>query len=196
MPATPYDVKGLLIASVAENDNPVIFIEHRMLYEHMGFVPEGMYTVPIGKGIVRRQGSDLTIAASSLMVSEAVKAAAVLEKEGINAEIVDIRTIRPLDEEIIFESVKKTGRLIIADTGWMTGGIGSEISARVNERLFGHLKAPVCRIASPDVPTPATHVLEKVFYPGQTEMIDAAKKIIKYQSEKLYGTLKDVQKNS
>ncbi|MBI5892285.1 MAG: alpha-ketoacid dehydrogenase subunit beta [Deltaproteobacteria bacterium] len=135
MPSTPYDAKGLLIASI-EDGNPIIFIEHRWLYEQIGHVPEKIYTVPIGKGIVRKEGKDVTIAATSFMVYEAMKAAAVLEKDGINVEVVDLRTLKPLDEDIICESVKKTGRLIVADTGWKTCGIGAEVVATVAEKAL------------------------------------------------------------
>ncbi|MEW6040631.1 MAG: alpha-ketoacid dehydrogenase subunit beta [Elusimicrobiota bacterium] len=178
MPATPYDVKGLLISSIKENESPVIFIEHRMLYEHLGYVPEGIYTVPIGEGIIRQKGQDLTIVAISHMVYESIKAAETLKNEGISVEVVDLRTIKPYDEKIIIESVKKTGRLIVCDTGWKTGGVASEISAVVNEKLFNQLKAPVERITTPDVPTPSSWALEKVFYPGQKEIILAAKNLL------------------
>ncbi len=177
MPASPYDVKGLLIASI-KDEAPVIFIEHRWLYEHIGNVPEGFYSVPIGKGVVKKSGKDVTIVGISYMVFEALKVAEILEREGIKIEVIDIRTVKPLDEEIIFKSVKKTGRLIIADTGWLTGGVGAEISARVTSSIFNYLKAPVLRVALPDCPTPASPTLEKAFYPGKEEIISAVKKVL------------------
>lgn len=177
MPTTPHDAKGLLMAAV-EDGNPVIFIEHRWLYGHMGHVPEEPYKVEIGKGIVRREGRDVTIVALSHMVFEAIQAASSLAEEGIDAEVVDLRTIRPLDMEIILKSLEKTGRLVIADTGWKTGGIGAEIIAGIAELDPGLLKKPVKRVNPPDVPTPASHVLEAAFYPGKDDIISAVKELV------------------
>lgn len=180
MPSTPYDAKGLLIASI-EDGNPIIFIEHRWLYEQIGHVPEDIYTVPIGKGIVRKQGKDITIAATSFMVYEAMKAAKSLEKDGIDVEVIDIRTLKPLDENIVCESVKKTGRLIVADTGWKTCGIGAEVVASVVGQAFKYLKAPAKRIALPDVPTPSSHILEKAYYPGVEDIISTVKEVVAWK---------------
>jgi len=177
MPTTPYDAKGLLRASVYDG-NPVIFIEHRWLYEQMGHVPLEPYTVEIGKAIVRRPGRDATIAAISHMVCESVKAAEMLAEEGIDSEVIDLRTIRPLDSEMIIESVKKTGRLVVADTGWKQCGTGSELITRVVEDAYGALKAPPQRINLPEVPTPASPVLEKAYYPGAVEIAAAVKKTL------------------
>ena len=163
MPSTPYDVKGLMVSSI-EDGNPVMFIEHRWLYEQIGYVPEEIYTVPIGKGIVRRQGKDVTVVAVSNMVYEAMKAVQPLEAEGIDVEVIDPRTIKPLDEEIIIESVKKTGRLVVVDIGWKTCGVSAEIAAVVAEKAFKYLKSPVKRVALPDVPTPNSPVLEDAYY--------------------------------
>jgi pyruvate dehydrogenase E1 component beta subunit len=176
-PSTPYDAKGLLIAAVRDG-NPIIFVEHRWIYDYMGYVPEEQYTVPIGKGIVRREGRDITVVAISQMVYEAMKAAKELEADGIGLEIVDPRTLKPLDEEIIFDSVKKTGRLIIADVACKTGGVGAEIACRVSESVFKHLKAPIQRVNFPDVPTPCSPVLEEAYYPDFKDIIDAAKKVL------------------
>ncbi|MBF0171556.1 MAG: alpha-ketoacid dehydrogenase subunit beta, partial [Nitrospinae bacterium] len=123
MPATPYDVKGLLIAALKDG-NPVMFVEHRWLYESVGYVPDEIYTVPIGKGVIRKHGGDVTVVAISHMVYEAMKAANELQNLGINIEIIDPRSIKPLDEELIFESVKKTGRLVVADVGCKMAGVG------------------------------------------------------------------------
>ncbi len=179
MPTTPYDAKGLLIASI-EDKNPVIFIEHRWLFEQIGYVPEGFYTVPIGKGIVRKEGEDVTVVAVSFMVYEAMKAARRLEGEGIGVEVVDLRTLKPLDREIIFNSLKKTGRLVIADTGHRMCGISSEVCAEVTEGALPFLRAPIRRVTLPDTPTPASHVLEKAYYPDSDSIIRAIKEVIEY----------------
>ena len=177
MPSRPYDAKGLLIASIADN-NPVIIIEHRWLLRQTGYVPEGLYTIPFGRGIVRRQGKDVTIVAISYMVIEALSAAQELQAQGIDVEVIDPRTLKPLDEEIILNSVKKTGRLVVADTGWKTGGVGAEIVALVAEKGLEYLKAPVRRVASPDVPTPASYVLEAKFYPGKEDIISCCQEVL------------------
>lgn len=174
MPSTPYDAKGLLIAAV-EDGNPIMFIEHRWIYDYVGYVPEEMYAVPLGKGIVRREGNDVTIVAISQMVYEAIKAAKILEQTGIDVEVVDPRSIKPLDEELIVNSVKKTGRLIIADVACKTGGVGAEIGCRIAESAFEYLKAPVKRINFPDVPTPNSPVLEAAYYPNAQHIVNAAK---------------------
>jgi len=180
MPSTPYDAKGLLISAIQDN-NPVIYIDDRWLYEEEGEVPEEIYTVPIGKGIIRKRGKDVTVVATSYMVQEALKAAEILRKEKIDAEIIDLRTIKPLDEKIILESVKKTKRLIIADLGWETGGISAEIAKRVYNNLYKELKSPIEIVALPDAPAPASQALEKIYYPNENNIIKAAKKLIRYK---------------
>ena len=177
MPSRPYDAKGLLITAIADN-NPVIIIEHRWLLRQTGLVPEGLYSVPFGRGVIRRPGKDITIVAISYMVVEALLAAQELEQQGIDVEVIDPRTLRPLDEEIILGSVKKTGRLIVADTGWKTGGVSAEIATVVAEKGFDYLKAPVRRVASLDIPTPASSVLEAKFYPGKKDIISNCKEIL------------------
>jgi len=176
MPSCAYDAKGLLIASVKDG-NPVVYIDDRWLYSHKGEVPNKMYTVPIGKGISRRAGKDLTIVATSYMVYEALLAAAVLGKQKIDTEVIDLRTIKPLDEELIFKSVKKTGRLLIADAAWKSCGVASEISALVSENCFGYLKAPIKRITLPDTPAPSSSALEKEYYPRAKNIVIAVKNI-------------------
>lgn len=178
MPSTPYDAKGLLISSIID-ENPVIIIEHRWLFKHTGYVPEKLYSVPFGKGAIRRAGKDITIAGVSYMIIEALRAAEELQKEGIDVEVIDLRTLKPLDEEIILESLKKTGRLLVVDTGWKTGGVCAEIIAIAAEKGFDHLKRPIKRVACPDVPTPASHVLEAKFYPGVTDIVETAKELMK-----------------
>lgn len=172
MPATPYDAKGLLISSIAD-DNPVIILEHRWLFKQKGYVPEELYSVPLGKGMIRKQGNDATIVAISHMTVEALRAAEKLDNAGISAEVIDLRTLKPLDEEIILNSVKKTGRLVIADTGWKTGGMSAEIAALVAEKGFAFLQKPVRRVACEDVPTPASYVLEEEFYPDVNDIVRA-----------------------
>jgi len=162
-PATPYDAKGLLISSIIDN-NPVVFVEHRWLYKTMGNVPDSLYSIPFGKGAVRRKGTDVTIVAVSYMVIEALKAAEKLQTENISVEVIDLRTIKPIDEDIIYESLAKTGKLIITDTGSKTGGVASEICALVGEKAFYLLKKPIIRVCCPDVPTPASDILEKAYY--------------------------------
>lgn len=177
-PATPYDAKGLLISSIADN-GPVLFVEHRWLYKTTGGVPESLYAIPFGKGAIRRKGTDITIVAVSYMVVEAMKAAEKLQAQGISAEIVDPRTIKPIDEDIICESVAKTGRLLITDTGCKTGGVAAEIAAIVGEKAFHHLKAPIVRVCCPDTPTPASDVLEKAYYPSADTICQRAADLVK-----------------
>ena len=178
MPSTPYDAKGLLVASI-EDDNPVVYIDERWLYNFVGEVPEEIYSVPIGKGIVRRNGKDVTVVATSYMVQEAMKAAESVEKEGMDVEVIDLRSLKPLDEEILFSSLKKTGRLVIADGGWKTCGVGAEISARIAESsIFRQLKAPIIRVSLPDTPAPASSVLEKVYYKKAEDIVLAVKKLL------------------
>jgi len=176
-PSTPYDAKGLLISSV-EDGNPIMFVEHRWIYDYIGYVPEEMYRVPLGTGVIRREGKDVTVVAISQMVYEAMKAAKALAGEGIELEIIDPRCLKPLDEALIFDSVKKTGRLIIADVACKTGGAGAEIACRVSESVFGFLKAPVRRVNFPDVPTPNSPVLEEAYYPDYSAIIRSAKELL------------------
>jgi len=177
LPATAYDAKGLLISAIEDN-NPVIFIEHRWLYNMTDKVPKGMYRVPLGKSNVLLKGNDVTIAASSYATIEALNAAKELEKEGISIEIIDIRTINPLDEEPLLESVKKTGRLIVADIGWKHAGFAGEIVSRVVEKVYQYLKEPPIRITLPDVPTPTTRALLNFYYPLPSDIVSAVKKLL------------------
>jgi len=182
MPGTPYDAKGLLIASI-KDDNPVVYIDDRWLYDQEEDVPEELYAVPIGKGITRKQGKDVTIVATSYMVCEATKAAMALEEDGIDAEVIDLRSLTPLDETLVFESVKKTGRLVVADAGWKTCGVGAEISAAVAGNAFEYLKAPIVRVSLPDAPAPASSALEKVYYPNANSVVSAVKKVFKWSGK-------------
>jgi pyruvate dehydrogenase E1 component beta subunit len=181
MPSTPYDAKGLLIASIEDN-NPVIYIDDRWLYNHVGEVPEELYSVPIGKGIIRREGKEATVVATSYMVCEAIKAAEKMEKEGIDVEVIDIRSVKPLDKNLLLESVKRTGRLVIADASWKTCGVAAELSALVAEEAFAHLKAPIMRVALPDTPAPASFSLERVFYPNSDDIALSVKRALQQKS--------------
>lgn len=177
MPSTPYDAKGLLISSTLD-DNPVIFIEHRRLYDVKGIVPREFYKIPLGKAEIRRKGKDITIVATSQMVLEAEKAAQGLLKYRIEAEVINLRSVRPLDEDLIFSSVKKTGRLLIADTGWRNCGIASEVSSRVTESIFSYLKSPIVRVTLADTPMPTSAALEKVVYPNSEDIVCEVKKMM------------------
>ena len=169
MPSTCYDAKGLMLSAIADQ-NPVLILDHRFNFNNKGFVPPESYTVPIGKGVIRRKGTDVTIVTVSHLVIEAFNAAQEAAADGIEAEVIDLRTLRPLDEKIILDSIARTGRLIIADCGWKTGGVTAEIGAMVAEKGFSYLKAPIKRIACPDLPTPASHNLEKAYYIGKNDI--------------------------
>lgn len=178
IPSTPYDAKGLLFAAI-EEDNPVLYIDDRWLYQHIGEVPEELYSVPIGKGVVRREGEDVTVVATSYMVYEAIEASENLDKEGVGVEVLDLRSLKPLDEDLLLTSVKKTGRLIVVDGGWKTCGVAAEISARIAENeVFKSLRAPIIRVSLPDTPAPASSALEKVYYPKAEKIILAVRKIL------------------
>lgn len=178
MPSTPYDAKGLMISAI-KDDNPVVYIDDRWLHTLEEEVPEKIYSVPIGKGIIRRGGRDVTLIATSYMAFESIKATQELLKEGIDVELIDLRTTKPLDEELLLESVKKTGRVVIADGGWKTCGFSAEVSALVSENGFKYLTSPIIRVTLPDIPAPASPRLEKEYYPTFKNIIDAVKNIVK-----------------
>ena len=180
MPSTCFDAKGLMLEAIADN-NPVLIIDHRYNFRYKGCVQEQAYRVPFGKGVVRKSGKDVTLVAISYMVPEALKAAEALAEYDIDAEVIDLRTLRPLDETIILASIAKTGRLVVADTGWKTGGVTAEIAALAAEQWFSRLKAPVRRVACPDVPTPAGYTLEEAFYPGAKEIAAAARDVVAWR---------------
>jgi len=180
LPTTPYDAKGLLISAIRD-DNPVIFIEHRWLYWQKGNVPEKPYTIPIGKGNILRVGKDVTIVATSWMNVEAIMAADVLAKRGISLEIVDPRTISPLNDELIINSVNKTGYCIVSDNDWSFCGISAEIAARVYTKCFGKLKAPIKRIGFAQTPCPTARHLENEFYPNAKNIIREVEKLLKLE---------------
>jgi pyruvate/2-oxoglutarate/acetoin dehydrogenase E1 component len=176
MPSSPYDAKGLLIASI-EDPDPVIYIDDRWLYETKEEVPETLYTIPIGKGVTRKEGKDITIVGISTMAVEAEKAAILLAKDNIDAEIIDLRTLKPWDTELVFESVRKTGNLVIADSAWKTCGAAAEISAAVVENTFSHLKNAPVRVTLPDSPAPASTPLEEEYYINANDIVKAVHKI-------------------
>lgn len=173
MPSTPFEAKGLLVSAIRD-PNPVVFIDDRWLYSITGEVPEELYEVPIGKGNILQEGEDVTLVATSFMVQKALKAAEMVKKEGISVEVLDPRSLKPFDDELLFASVEKTGRLIIADGGWKTCGIGAEISARISEtELLAKLKTPILRISLPDIHAPASHSLELDYYKNEVDLISA-----------------------
>lgn len=171
MPTSPADAKGLLAAAIRD-DNPVVVLEHRWLYEIEGEVPDGEYVVPLGKGRIVREGTDFTVIATSWMNIEAAKAADVLKaKHGVNIEIVDPRTIYPLDTEMLVESVNKTGHCLVADYDWAFCGFSAEVAAQMSELCFDSLKKPVKRLGFAHVPCPTTRPLENLFYPNAVSII-------------------------
>lgn len=178
MPSTPYDAKGLLLSAILDN-NPVCVFEHRWLMKKDGIVPDGFYRVPLGRGIYRRRGGDVTIVGASHAIELGMQAAALLETEGISAEVIDLRTIKPMDEQIILESLEKTGRIVAVDTAWMKGGVCAEIGCLAAEKGFRHLKAPVARVGLPDIPTPAGYTLEQFFYPDAGRIAAAARSLVR-----------------
>ncbi|MBC2837596.1 alpha-ketoacid dehydrogenase subunit beta [Paragemmobacter straminiformis] len=180
-PSTPADAKGLLLAALADPD-PVIVFEHKLLYKMKGEVPEGYYTTPIGKAAVVRQGKDVTIVASAIMVHRALEAAAKLAKEGIEAEVIDLRSVRPIDRETIIASVKKTGKLLCVYEGVRTLGVGAEISALIAESdAFDYLDAPIQRLGGAEAPIPYNPDLERAAVPQAAGIEDVARKLARGQ---------------
>jgi len=177
MPSTPADAKGLLKSAIRDDD-PVVFIEQERMYGNKGEVPEDAdFTIPLGVADVKREGKDATIVARSLMVPVALKAAEELEKQGVSCEVIDPRTIRPLDIETIIKSVKKTNRVVVAEESHPFCGVGAEISAEINERAFDYLDAPVKRISGADVPMPYAKNLEQLAIPGVEQLIAAVREV-------------------
>jgi pyruvate dehydrogenase E1 component beta subunit len=177
MPSTPYDAKGLLLASL-EDKNPVMFFEHKLLYKTKGHVPEEMYTIPLGQSHVVREGTHVTVVATSVMVLRALEAAEILSKEGIELEIMDPRTLKPLDENPIVQSVIKTGKALIVHEAVKTGGFGGELSAVIMEsEAFAYLDAPVIRLAGLDMPIPYNRTLEYHAVPQVENIVEEARKL-------------------
>jgi len=176
VPSTPYDAKGLLKTAI-RGSNPVFFCEHKLLYPMEGEVPEEEYTVPFGVADVKREGSDVTIVATLYMVHKALNAAKELETEGISVEVVDPRTLAPLDKQTIINSVKKTGRLVVVSEDCKTAGVSAEIAAVVAEEAIDYLDAPIKRVAEPDTPIPFSPPLEQYVIPNEKSIIKAVKEI-------------------
>jgi pyruvate/2-oxoglutarate/acetoin dehydrogenase E1 component len=179
-PSTPYDAKGLLKSAIRDN-NPVLFFEHKFLYRRIKEeIPEGDYTVPIGKAVTRREGRDLTILTYAAMTHTCIEAAGALEKEGVDAEVIDLRTLLPLDKEAILASVKKTNKLLIVHEDTRTGGIAGEIASLVCEGAFEDLDGPIQRVTSLDTPVPYAPSLEEHFLPNVAKVVDAALELARY----------------
>jgi len=176
MPSTPYDVKGLIKSSIRDDD-PVIFIEHKLLYNEKGSVPEEEYLIPIGEGDIKREGKDVTIVATSRMVLRSLRAAEMLAREGIDAEVIDPRTLVPLDEEMILQSVKKTGKLVIVHEACKRLGYGAEIAAIVSEKAFYDLDAPIKRVAAANSPVPFAPKLENFVIPDEQAIIKGVREL-------------------
>ncbi len=180
VPSNPYDAKGLLKAAIRDND-PVIFMESEQMYGDKGEVPEEEYILPIGVADIKRSGDDVTVVSFGKIIKEAYKAADALEKEGISCEIIDLRTIRPLDIEAIFASVKKTNRLVILEESWPFGNISTEITYQVQNEVFDYLDAPIEKINTADTPAPFSPVLFKEWLPNSEDVIAAIKKVMYFK---------------
>ena len=177
VPSNPYDAKGLLKAAIRDDD-PVIFMESEQMYGDKGEVPEGEYVLPIGVADIKREGTDVTVVSFGKIIKEAYKAAEELEKEGISLEIIDLRTIRPMDHEAILNSVKKTNRLVILEEAWPFASVSSEITYQVQENAFDFLDAPIQRITTADTPAPFSPVLLEEWMPNKQDVINAVKKVM------------------
>lgn len=177
VPSNPYDAKGLLKSAIRDND-PVIFMESEQMYGDKGEVPEGEYLIPLGVADVKREGKDVTIVSFGKIIKQALAAAVELEKEGISAEVIDLRTVRPIDFATIIESVKKTNRLVVVEEAWPLASISSEIAFRVQKDAFDHLDAPVVRVTSADVPLPYAPTLIEASLPNMNRVIKAVKEVM------------------
>jgi len=177
-PGTPADAKGLLKSAI-RSDDPVLFIENATVYQQRGEVPDGDYTTPIGQSVVQREGQHVTLVTYSKMVNYCMQAATQLSKEGIDVEIVDLRTLRPLDIEPVINSFKKTNRAVIAEEGWRSYGVGSEIATRIYEQAFDYLDAPIQRVAQKEVPLPYNRRLEQLALPQVEDIINAVQEVLK-----------------
>jgi pyruvate dehydrogenase E1 component beta subunit len=177
IPSNPYDAKGLLKAAIRDDD-PVIFMESEQMYGDKMEIPEGEYIIPIGVADIKREGTDVTIVSFGKIIKEAYKAADELEKEGISVEIIDLRTIRPMDHQAIFNSIKKTNRLVVLEESWPFGSIASEITYQVQENVFDYLDAPIKRITTADTPAPYSPVLLEEWLPNSNDVIKAVKEVL------------------
>ena len=177
VPSNPYDAKGLLKSAIRDDD-PVIFMESEQMYGDKGEVPDGEYTIPIGVADIKREGADVTIVSFGKIIKEAYKAADELEKENISCEIIDLRTVRPMDHETILKSVKKTNRLVILEEAWPFGNVATEITYQVQSQAFDYLDAPIEKINTADTPAPYSPVLLKEWLPNSEDVIKAVKKVL------------------
>lgn len=184
-PSTPYDVKGLLISAV-NDPNPVVFIDDRWLYNRTGEVPDGDYSIPIGKGIIRRAGKDVSLISFSHAMTIAESAAEILVNDGIDVELIDLRSIKPYDRELLMQTIKKTGRAVIIDGSWKTGNFSAEVSAFLAEHSFLDLKSPIKRIGLPDAPAPASKTLEEEYYITSNRIAEDVKNLM-YHSKRKYN---------
>ncbi len=176
-PATPYDARGLL-RTAFQDQNPVIYVEHSLLYGKRGPVPEEPYAIPFGQADIKRSGKHVTIVAYLRMLHVSLEAADLLAEQGIEAEIIDLRTLRPLDMDTVVESVRRTGRAIVVEEGWKTGGFGAEVASSIMTEAFDYLDAPVERVAGKEVPMPYNRDLEQAAIPSATEVVDAVKALL------------------
>tara|TARA_Y100001958_G_scaffold159909_1_gene164176 strand:- start:2480 stop:3457 length:978 start_codon:yes stop_codon:yes gene_type:complete len=177
VPSNPYDAKGLLKSAIRDDD-PVIFMESEQMYGDKGEVPDGEYTIPIGVADIKREGTDVTIVSFGKIIKEAFKAADELDKENISCEIIDLRTVRPMDHETILNSVKKTNRLVILEEAWPFGNVATEITYQVQSQAFDYLDAPIEKINTADTPAPYSPVLLKEWLPNSEDVIKAVKKVL------------------
>jgi pyruvate/2-oxoglutarate/acetoin dehydrogenase E1 component len=177
MPSTPYDARGLLKTAIRD-DNPVMFIEHKLLYATKGFIPDGEFLIPFGQADVKRKGKDVTVIAISYMVMKALRAAERLAEEGVDVEVIDLRTLVPLDLETLLQSVRKTNRVVIVHEGCRRGGIGAEIASNIMEEAFDFLDAPIQRVGALNVPIPFSEPLENAVIPSEEEIATAVKKVL------------------
>ncbi|MBI4841509.1 MAG: alpha-ketoacid dehydrogenase subunit beta, partial [candidate division NC10 bacterium] len=182
MPSTPADAKGLMKTAIRDDD-PVLFFEHMYLYHGVrDVVPDGEHLVPIGRADVKRPGKDVTVAATAWMVHRALQAAHQFAAEGVEVEVLDLRTLAPLDVAGLLASVRKTGRLVVAHEAWKIGGLGAEVAATVAEQGFGYLKAPVVRVGAPHTPVPAHPTIRRAFLPDAQDVTNAVRAVLKYSA--------------
>ncbi len=177
VPSNPYDAKGLLKSAIRDDD-PVIFMESEQMYGDKGEVPEGEYTIPIGLADIKREGNDVTVVSFGKIIKEAYKAAELLSSEGIDCEIIDLRTVRPMDHKTIINSVKKTNRLVILEEAWPFGNVSTEITFQVQSQAFDYLDAPIEKINTADTPAPYSPVLLQEWLPGSNDVVNAVKKVL------------------
>ena len=187
MPSNAYDAKGLLIAAL-DDPNPVLYIDDRWLYSETSEVPEEPYRVRIGEAAIRREGADVTIVGISSMAVEAQKAAVTLAADGVDTEVIDLRSLKPWDRETVIRSARKTGRVVVADPGWRTAGAAAEIAAEIGELAFSDLRAPVMRVTLADAPAPTNRAEEELYYPGSSEIVAAAKTVMGWPMKRIAAT--------